>query len=99
MHPGAYIDGRGGPIIFGDYNIIEEKVRIVNKVRGKDAQGKPIFKEMKIGNYNIFEAGCTVSSCTIGDMNEFSNKCFVDDNCKISSLCYVGPKVVLTAGT
>ena len=36
VHPGAFIDAVGGPIIFGEYNIIEEKARIVNKIRGKD---------------------------------------------------------------
>ena len=33
---GAYIDAIGGTITFGEYNIIEEKARIVNKIRGKD---------------------------------------------------------------
>ena len=36
-HPGCFIDARGGTINFGEYNIIEEKVRIVNKIRAKDA--------------------------------------------------------------
>ena len=95
VHPGAFIDARGGTISFGENNIIEEKVRIVNKIRGKDASGKPILREMKIGSYNLFEAGCSVSSSMIGDMNEFGHKCFVDDNCKIGNLCIVGPKVHL----
>jgi len=53
------------------------------------------MREMKIGNYNLFEAGCNISSSNIGDMNEFSHKCFVDDNCKISNFCIVGPRVIL----
>ena len=36
VHPGAFIDARGGKIIFGENCIIEEKARIVNKVRQKD---------------------------------------------------------------
>lgn len=36
VHPGAFIDARGGAIVFGENNIIEEKARIVNKIRGKD---------------------------------------------------------------
>ena len=99
VHPGAYIDARGGTITFGEYNIIEEKARIVNKIRGKDAQGRPIMKEMRIGNYNLFEAGCSISSSEIGDMNEFNHKCFVEDNCKIANLCSVGPMVTLTVGS
>lgn len=39
VHPGAFIDARGGAITFGEHNIIEEKARIVNKIRGKDAKG------------------------------------------------------------
>ena len=99
MHPGAFIDARGGTITFGEYNIIEEKARIINKIRGKDPEGKPILKEMKIGSYNLFEANCNVSSSTIGDLNEFGHKSFVDDNCKIGSYCFLGPKVVLQPGT
>ena len=65
----------------------------MNKIRGKDSQGRPKLTEMRIGNYNLFEAGCNVSSSTIGDCNEFSHKSFVDDNCKIGNFCIVGPKV------
>ena len=57
------------------------------------------MKEMKVGSYNLFEAGCNVSSSTIGDLNEFSHKCFVDDNCKIGNFCIVGPRVNLQPGT
>lgn len=99
MHPGALIDARGGAIVFGENNIIEEKARIVNKIRGKDAKGQAIMKEMRIGNYNLFEAGCTISSSEIGDLNEFNHKCFVEDNCKIGSHCQVGPRVSLPVGT
>ena len=99
MHPGAVIDARGGPITFGEHCIIEDKVRITNKMRGKDPQGNPIIKEMKIGNYNLFEADCTITSSDIGDSNDFSFKCFVDDNCRIGNFCQVGPKVVLQGGS
>ena len=54
---------------------------------------------MVIGNFNVFEAGCNVSSSQIGDMNEFGHKCFVDDACKIGNLCVVGPKVHLMPST
>ena len=100
VHPGAFIDARGGTIIFGEHNIIEEKARIVNKIRGKDPKtGRPIMKEMRVGSYNLFECGCTISSSEIGDMNDFCHKSFVEDNCKIASCCYVGPKVTLPVGT
>lgn len=57
------------------------------------------MKQMKIGNYNLFEAGCTISSSEIGDLNEFNHKCFVEDNCKIGNQCQVGPRVSLPVGT
>ena len=99
VHPGAFIDARGGTISFGENNIIEEKARIVNKIRGKDPKGRPIMKEMKVGNYNIFETGCTISSSEIGHLNEFNHKCFVEDNCRISNFCIIGPKVTLPVGS
>ena len=98
VHPGAQIDAKGGKITFGECCIIEEKVKIINKVR-VDAQGQPTPKEMHIGSYNIFEAASVVSSSEIGDMNEFNNKAFVEDNCKIGNLCTIGPKVTLPSGT
>ena len=99
VHPGAYIAAKGGPIIFGENCIIEEKARIVNKVKGKDAQGKTIPHEMKIGSYNVFEAGSIVTSSRIGNLNEFQHKSFVDDNCRIGNACVVGPCAKLTPGT
>uniref|UniRef100_A0A7S3MWR7 Dynactin subunit 6 n=1 Tax=Strombidium inclinatum TaxID=197538 RepID=A0A7S3MWR7_9SPIT len=54
---------------------------------------------MVIGSYNHFEAGCTVSTSEIGDYNEISLKSFVEDNCKVGTNNYVGPKVVLSVGT
>ena len=54
---------------------------------------------MKIGNYNLFETGCTVSSSEIGDFNEFQFKSFVEDNCRVGSHCFVCPKVTLSVGT
>ena len=57
------------------------------------------MKEMKIGNCNLFESGCTISSSEIGDMNDFCHRCFVEDNCKIANYCQVGPKVTLSVGT
>jgi hypothetical protein len=37
----------------------------------KDENGRPIKKDMIIGNYNIFEVGCNIDSSEIGDFNEF----------------------------
>lgn len=70
VHPGCSIIAEGGDIIIGKYNIIEEKVRIINRLK-KDEKGRPIKKDMIIGNYNIFEVYAHVENCDIGDLNEF----------------------------
>ena len=56
MHPGCSIIAEGGDIIIGENNIFEEKVRIINRNR-KDEHGRPIKKDMIIGNFNVFEVG------------------------------------------
>ena len=70
VHPGASIVAEGGDITIGDYVIIEEKVRILNRLK-KDEQGKPIRRDMKIGSYNVFEVYAYVENTDIGDLNEF----------------------------
>lgn len=51
-------------LIFGDYNIIEEKAIILIRKDNK-------FKEnqIKIGSYNIFGISSYLSDCSIGDCN------------------------------
>ena len=70
VHPKCTIVAEAGDIVFGNYCIIEEKCKILNLIR-KDEQGKPIKREMKIGNHNVFEAGSMVENTDIGDINEF----------------------------
>jgi len=70
IHPGCTILAEGGDITIGDYVIIEEKVKIINRLK-KDEQGKPIRRDMKIGNYNVFEVYSYIESSDIGDLNEF----------------------------
>lgn len=54
MHPGCSIIAEGGDIYIGEFNIIEEKVRIINRAK-KDETGKVIKRDMHIGSYNVFE--------------------------------------------
>jgi len=70
IHPGCVISAEGGDIVFGEFNIIEERVRIVNRLK-KDEKGNPIKRTMRIGSYNTFEVGSYIDSSDIGDMNEF----------------------------
>lgn len=76
VHPGCSIIAEGGDIHIGEYNIIEEKVRIINRIK-KDENGKPIKRDMKIGSYNVFEVYTVIDSTDIGDMNEFQHRCVV----------------------
>ena len=95
VHPGANINAEEGDIIFGDYNIIEEYARIVNRPRDTK-QGK-VKQTMRIGNYNTFEVGCYVESSEIGDMNDFGVKSSVLKNCVIQNSCQFNPLVQVPA--
>ena len=86
MHPGCSIIAEGGDIIIGENNIFEERVKIINRVR-KDENGKPVKKDMYIGNFNVFEVGAQVDSSDIGDLNEFQHKSTVLEGCKIENYC------------
>ena len=94
VHPGCCIVAEGGDITFGEYNIIEEKVRIINKAR-KDDAGKIIRRDMHIGSYNVFEVGAQVDSSDIGDLNEFQHKCLIKDSCRVENYCQINPCVTV----
>mmetsp|Transcript_7591 Transcript_7591/g.8288 ORF Transcript_7591/g.8288 Transcript_7591/m.8288 type:complete len:165 (+) Transcript_7591:31-525(+) len=85
IHPGATIIAEKGDIVFGAYNIIEERSVIVNKSG----------KTMNIGNYNHFQVGSSISSCEIGDLNEFLLKSKVESGAKIGNGCIIAAGVTL----
>ena len=80
VHPGANINAEEGDIVFGDFNIVEEYARIVNKPR-EDGKGNVVRKTMRIGSYNTFEVSCYIESSDIGDMNDFGVKSSVLKGC------------------
>jgi dynactin-6 len=86
------INAEGGDIIFGDCNIIEEYVNIVNYAR-KDASGNIMRKTMKIGNYNLFEVGAVIESTDIGDLNEFGVKSVVAAGSLVGNSCQINAMV------
>ena len=92
VHPQCIINAEGGDIIFGDCNIIEEYVNIVNYAR-KDASGNIIRKPMRIGSYNLFEVGAVIESTDIGDLNEFGVKSVVMAGSLVGSCCQVNALV------
>ena len=96
VHPGANINAEEGDIVFGDYNIVEEYARIVNKPR-EDGKGGLIKKTMRIGSYNTFEVGSYVECSDIGDMNDFGVKSSVLKGCTIQNSCQFNPLVQVPA--
>ena len=98
MHPKCQIIAEGGDIIFGEYCIIEEKVRIINRAK-KDEQGKLIKRDMRIGSFNFFEVHSQLDSTDVGDMNEFQFKSVVQDGCKIEDFCQINACVTVPRGS
>lgn len=88
IHPECSIKAESAPIIFGEFNIIEERVRILNKKPEENANPA----QMIIGSYNLFEVGCQIDFCEIGNCNVFEHRVKVEPNCKIGNGC------ILTAG-
>lgn len=78
VHPSASIIAENGPIVIGDYNIIEERTLIQNK-GAKDASGQFTEATLEIGNYNLFEIESTIEFSKIGDCNKFEHKCNIAD--------------------
>ncbi|GES78129.1 trimeric LpxA-like protein [Rhizophagus clarus] len=83
LHPQCKILAVGGPIIFGQNNIVEENVTIINKSQ----------TTLTIGNENVFEVGCYVEGTKIGNRNIVEAKARVlgstslGDNCVIGAVC------------
>ena len=74
IHPSASIIADNGPIIIGDYNIIEERTLIQNK-GVREVSGTFTEATLEIGNFNLFEIESTIEYCKIGDCNKFEIKC------------------------
>ncbi|OQR79485.1 dynactin subunit 6-like [Tropilaelaps mercedesae] len=97
VHPTAQILGEKGPIIIGEGNLIEEKVKIVNR------HEKPLI----IGNHNVFEVGAEVEAQSVGDHNTFeclsrvgprvavTNGCTVGAGCHVSTEETLGDDIVV----
>jgi len=80
IHPCAKILAKNGPIIIGDFNIIEEMTTIVNWST----------EPMVIGNNNVFEVSSVVMAKSVGDHNVFETKCFVGEGIVIPNGCTFG---------
>jgi len=86
IHPKARIVAEAGPIVIGDFNIIEELVTITNKSSTSSNTGKVLI----IGNNNVFEVGANIEAIRIGDHNVIESKAVVGSSVEMSNGCIVG---------
>ncbi|XP_046555726.1 LOW QUALITY PROTEIN: dynactin subunit 6-like [Haliotis rubra] len=86
IHPKARIIAEAGPIIIGEFNIVEELVEIINRCEDKD-QNQQV---MIIGNNNVFEVSAHVECMKIGDHNIVESKAKVGRQLELTSGCIIG---------
>ncbi|CAM9825784.1 unnamed protein product [Pylaiella littoralis] len=87
VFPGAEVrccEG-AGPVVIGRGCVLEEGARLVNLGPG----------EMRVGDGNLFEVGCTMHAQQVGDYNTFQPKCEVGRGVTVASGCSIGPTVAL----
>lgn len=82
VHPKATIRAISGPIVIGDFNLIEENVCIIN-------DSTPGVT-MTIGNHNVFEVSAHSQSPTVGDFNVFEAKSRVGPLTRVTNGCVIG---------
>ncbi|KAK9898561.1 trimeric LpxA-like protein [Cystobasidium minutum MCA 4210] len=87
LHPRCTIFAYAGPIILGDYCIVEENAVIVNRSK----------EPMTIGSYNLFEVGCRIEAQSIGSYNTFEPKSRVSSSLSIGDYCTIGAACIATA--
>ncbi|CAM9637960.1 unnamed protein product [Scytosiphon promiscuus] len=87
VFPGAKIRSceGAGPVVIGRGCVLEEGACLVNSGPG----------EMRVGDGNLFEVGCTVRAQQVGDYNTFQPKCEVGQGVAVASGCCIGPTVVM----
>ncbi|KAJ1527184.1 hypothetical protein ONE63_008715 [Megalurothrips usitatus] len=88
VHPRATIIAEAGPIVIGDYNIIEEQSFIINRLSPDADHSKQVV--MEIGNNNVFEVGCVFESPKMGDQNVLEVKSHVGPNVEVTNGCIIG---------
>ncbi|CAB4486360.1 uncharacterized protein OCT59_022468 [Rhizophagus irregularis] len=80
LHPQCKILALKGPIIFGQNNIVEENVTIINNSQ----------TALTIGNENVFEVGCYVEGTKIGNRNIIEAKARILGNTSLGDNCVIG---------
>ncbi|GAA5981747.1 hypothetical protein JCM10908_004586 [Rhodotorula pacifica] len=87
LQPRCTILAVSGPIIFGENNIVEDNVIIVNRHK----------QPMLIGDQNLFEVGCRVESPVIGSHNVFGIRSRVLPSVSVGNHCVVGAGCLVQA--
>ncbi|KAK4884152.1 hypothetical protein RN001_000423 [Aquatica leii] len=89
IHPAAIISAEAGPIILGDFCLVEEQAKIIHRLRPEQTNNEttPV---LIIGSHNVFEIGCTVEAAKIGSNNVFESKCFVSNKVNVTNGCIIG---------
>ena len=103
IHPKATIIARDGPIVIGDYCVVEEFCEIRNELGGGD--GSAPAAKMVIGNHNHFCVRSEIRASKIGNENKFMPCSFVGiaatvgDHCIVQPYCRVSHDVALPSET
>ncbi|KAF5307462.1 hypothetical protein FQR65_LT06817 [Abscondita terminalis] len=95
IHPSAIISAEAGPIILGDYCLVEEQAKIIHRLplEQSNNENTPV---LIIGAHNLFEVDCTVEASKIGCNNVFESKCFVGNKVQVTNGCIIGAGCKLT---
>ncbi|GAA5882046.1 hypothetical protein JCM3774_005121 [Rhodotorula dairenensis] len=87
LQPRCTILAVSGPIIFGENNIVEDNVIIVNRHK----------EPMLIGDHNLFEVGSRVESQAVGSHNVFGIRSRVLPSVSVGNHCVVGAGCLVQA--
>lgn len=95
VHPSVSIVAEAGPIIIGEFCLIEEQAKIIHRlpIDQQENENTPV---LIIGSNNVFEVDCTVEALKIGDNNVFESKCFVGNKVSVTNGCIIGAGCRLT---
>lgn len=86
IHPASVIIAKEGPIVIGNSNLIEERVKIVNDRRNT----------MNIGDHNVFEVNSQCQAPLVGNHNILEAKSRVGRNIELTNNCVIGAGCELT---
>lgn len=89
IHPTAYIVARGGLIVIGNGNLIEERVRIIND--------KPT--PMIVGDHNVFEVDAVIEASKVGNNNILEAKSHLGSHTQLGDNCIIGAGCVIVDNT